>query len=46
VHPYFQQTALRRVHNFELSSAELASIDALDTGVRRGPDPASITLCN
>jgi len=32
------------VFDFELSSAELASIDALDTGVRRGPDPGSITL--
>ena len=32
------------VFDFELSSAELASIDALDTDVRRGPDPGSITL--
>jgi diketogulonate reductase-like aldo/keto reductase len=31
------------VFDFELSSDELASIDALDTGVRGGPEPASIT---
>lgn len=27
------------VFDFELSAAELAEIDALDTGVRNGPDP-------
>ena len=27
------------VFDFELSAEELASIDALDTGVRNGPDP-------
>jgi 2,5-diketo-D-gluconate reductase A len=27
------------VFDFELSEAELAAIDALDTGVRSGPDP-------
>ncbi|MBT2532418.1 aldo/keto reductase [Arthrobacter sp. ISL-48] len=27
------------VFNFDLSSGELAAIDALDTGVRNGPDP-------
>jgi diketogulonate reductase-like aldo/keto reductase len=32
------------VFDFELSGAEIATIDALDTGVRRGPDPDSITL--
>jgi diketogulonate reductase-like aldo/keto reductase len=32
------------VFDFELSSAQIAAIDALDTGVRRGPDPDSITL--
>ena len=32
------------VFDFELTSGELAAIDALDTGVRGGPDPASITL--
>ena len=32
------------VFGFELTSAELARIDALDTGVRGGPDPDSITL--
>nr|WP_243638137.1 aldo/keto reductase [Rubrobacter taiwanensis] len=32
------------VFDFELSAEELAAIDALDTGVRGGPDPASITL--
>jgi diketogulonate reductase-like aldo/keto reductase len=30
--------------DFELGSDELAAIDALDTGVRGGPDPDSITL--
>jgi diketogulonate reductase-like aldo/keto reductase len=32
------------VFDFELSDDELAAIDALDTGVRGGPDPESITL--
>ena len=32
------------VFDFELAATELAAIDALDTGVRRGPDPDSITL--
>jgi len=32
------------VFDFELSKDQLAAIDALDTGVRRGPDPDSITL--
>jgi 2,5-diketo-D-gluconate reductase A len=32
------------VTDFELSDGELAAIDALDTGVRGGPDPADITL--
>ena len=32
------------VFDFELTSEELAAIDALDTGVRGGPDPDSITL--
>ncbi|HET9109337.1 MAG TPA: aldo/keto reductase [Ktedonobacterales bacterium] len=32
------------IFDFELSEAELAAIDALDTDVRGGPDPASITL--
>ena len=31
---------------FELTGDELARIDALDTGVRSGPDPDSITLEN
>jgi 2,5-diketo-D-gluconate reductase A len=30
------------VFDFELSDAELASIDALDTGVRGGPEPADV----
>ncbi|MER5185481.1 aldo/keto reductase [Streptomyces sp. NPDC002896] len=34
------------VFDFELSSEQLAAIDALDTGVRGGPDPDSITLDN
>lgn len=32
------------VSDFELSAEELARLDALDTGVRSGPDPDSITL--
>jgi diketogulonate reductase-like aldo/keto reductase len=32
------------VFDFELTSRELASIDALDTGVRGGPEPDKITL--
>lgn len=32
------------VFDFELSADEIAAIDALDTGVRGGPDPGSITL--
>jgi diketogulonate reductase-like aldo/keto reductase len=32
------------VFGFELSKDQLAAIDALDTGVRRGPAPDSITL--
>ena len=32
------------VCDFELTGAELAAIDALDEGVRRGPEPASLTL--
>jgi len=31
------------IFDFELSDAELASIDALDTGVRGGPDPDTVT---
>ncbi len=34
------------VTDFALTDSELASIDALDTGVRGGPEPASITLEN
>ena len=32
------------VFDFELSDAELAEIDGLDTGVRGGPEPAAVTL--
>jgi diketogulonate reductase-like aldo/keto reductase len=32
------------VFDFDLDDAELAAIDALDRGVRGGPEPASITL--
>ncbi|HEY6326572.1 MAG TPA: aldo/keto reductase [Candidatus Cybelea sp.] len=32
------------VCDFELASEQIAAIDALDTGVRRGPDPDSVTL--
>ena len=31
------------IFDFELSDDELAAIDALDTGVRGGPDPDSVT---
>jgi len=34
------------VFDFELTREELASIDALDTGVRSGPEPDDITLEN
>jgi diketogulonate reductase-like aldo/keto reductase len=34
------------VFDFELTDAELASIDALETGVRGGPEPTFITLEN
>ena len=32
------------VFGFELPADELAAIDALDTGVRGGPEPDAITL--
>src|SRR4051812_8817762 len=32
------------VFDFELTAEQIAAIDALDTGVRGGPDPDSITL--
>lgn len=32
------------IFDFELSSEQIAAIDALDTGVRRGPEPEGITL--
>ena len=32
------------VFDFELDAAQLAAIDALETGIRSGPEPASITL--
>lgn len=32
------------VFDFELTGDELAAIDSLDTGVRSGPEPSSITL--
>lgn len=34
------------VFDFELTKEQIASIDALDTGVRSGPEPDSITLEN
>jgi 2,5-diketo-D-gluconate reductase A len=34
------------VFGFDLTADELDALDALDTGVRGGPDPASITLEN
>jgi 2,5-diketo-D-gluconate reductase A len=32
------------VFDFELSAEEIAAIDALDTGVRGGPEPEAVTL--
>jgi diketogulonate reductase-like aldo/keto reductase len=32
------------IFDFELSGDQIAAIDALDTGIRGGPDPDSITL--
>jgi 2,5-diketo-D-gluconate reductase A len=32
------------VFDFDLSAAQIADIDALDTGVRGGPEPDVITL--
>jgi diketogulonate reductase-like aldo/keto reductase len=32
------------VFGFELTPSELALLDGLDTGVRGGPEPATITL--
>jgi diketogulonate reductase-like aldo/keto reductase len=32
------------IFDFELTASELAAIDALDTGIRGGPEPASINL--
>jgi diketogulonate reductase-like aldo/keto reductase len=32
------------VFDFELTSDELAAIDALDTGKRGGPEPDAVTL--
>jgi 2,5-diketo-D-gluconate reductase A len=34
------------VFDFELTAEELAGIDALDTGLRGGPEPESITVEN
>lgn len=34
------------VFDFELSDQDLAAINSLDTGVRSGPEPDSITLEN
>ena len=34
------------VFDFDLSAEELAAIDALDTGVRGGPEPEAITREN
>jgi diketogulonate reductase-like aldo/keto reductase len=32
------------VFDFELTAAQIAAIDALDTGVRGGPEPDAVTL--
>jgi 2,5-diketo-D-gluconate reductase A len=34
------------IFDFELTDAEIAAIDALDTGLRAGPEPTAITLEN
>jgi len=34
------------IFDFELTREEMAAIDALDTGVRGGPEPDTITLEN
>ena len=34
------------IFDFELSDTELASIDALDTGIRGGPEPVDVDLEN
>ncbi|WP_348519317.1 hypothetical protein [Blastococcus sp. TF02-09] len=34
------------VFDFELTGEQLAAIDALDTGVRGGPEPADVTRAN
>jgi 2,5-diketo-D-gluconate reductase A len=34
------------IFDFELSADELAQVDALDTGVRSGPEPADVNLDN
>jgi diketogulonate reductase-like aldo/keto reductase len=34
------------IFDFELSNTELASIEALDTGIRGGPEPADVNLEN
>ena len=34
------------VFDFELTAEQIAAIDALDTGVRGGPEPEAITLEN
>ena len=34
------------VFDFELTETELSAVDALDRGVRGGPEPASLTLDN
>jgi diketogulonate reductase-like aldo/keto reductase len=32
------------VFDFTLTEGDLTAIDALDTGIRRGPEPADVTL--
>jgi diketogulonate reductase-like aldo/keto reductase len=45
VHPYFHRIAENfDVFDFELTTEQVAAVDALDTGVRGGPEPESITL--
>ena len=36
--------AFQLASRFELTTAELKALDALDTGVRGGPEPDDITL--
>lgn len=44
--PYIDAGLRTHIFDFELTREQLAAIDALDTGVRSGPEPDTITLEN